>query len=89
MSPSFLGGTCVLSTARQNLPPRLLTAKLPASETERIREQERQREMEERDREVGEVNENRRGAAAAAAANVGICCKLHILTQIGARVCLC
>lgn len=41
--------------------------------------------MEERDGEVGEVNENRREAAAV---NAGICCKLHILTQIGARMCL-
>lgn len=33
LSLSFLQGACVFSTARQNLPPRLLTAELQAGET--------------------------------------------------------
>ncbi len=46
LSLSFLQGACVLSTARQNLPLRLLTAELQAGETERVREKERQKERE-------------------------------------------
>lgn len=45
LSLSFLQGTCVLSTARRNLPQRLLSAELQGDETEK-NERRRDRAME-------------------------------------------